>query len=380
MRSFADAQDDKLRRILRHNAPQNDTLGLMNNLYRIFDANFNRVREGLRVLEDLARFSGRPPDFGETSPKAGNPGLARKLRDLRHQISVRTERSFPRPKLLAGRLSERDPGRGYRPEKRGGQKDLVLANSLRVTESLRVLEETAALLKPETTASFQELRFAFYDLEKGLSVLYRKTLPDHPVYVVIDPAFFQDDPLDFIKRLLANGAKIFQLRAKEMPDRRFLKLAQRMRLETEKFDACFLINDRADIAALSNADGIHLGQDDLPPAEAWQICPDALIGVSTRSVREAEEAIAKRVDYIAVGSVFPTVSKKDAAVVGLETLKKIKKAAAGTPVVAIGGITPENSGRVFDAGADYAAVISALITAQPEKVLKALAKTKKVSF
>ena len=336
----------------------------MNNLYRIVDANFNRTREGLRVLEELARFSNR------------NPVLTKNLRGLRHQISVLTERSFPRPKLLANRCSETDPGRNFRPEKRTGKKDLVLANSLRITESLRVLEEMVMLLKPEATASFQDLRFSFYDLEKGLSVLYRKKLPDYPVYVVIDPALIPGDPLAFVKPLLEAGAKIFQLRAKMMPDRLFLKLAQKLRLETKKFDACFIVNDRPDIAALSDADGLHLGQEDFPVIRARQICPDVLIGVSVRSVRESEKAMAEHVDYIAVGSVFPTTSKEDATVVGLKTLAEVKKTIGRQPLVAIGGITPENSGKVFKSGADYVATISALITAQPGKTLKALVKTK----
>ncbi|MFA5394070.1 MAG: thiamine phosphate synthase [Candidatus Ratteibacteria bacterium] len=337
----------------------------MKKLYRIVDVNFNRTREGLRVLEELARFSDRTP----VPVKA--------LRGLRHQISVLTERSFPRPELLANRCSKTDPGRNFRPEKRTGKKDLVLANSFRVSESLRVLEEMAALLKPEATVSFQDLRFSFYDLEKGLSVLYRKKLPDHPVYVVIDPALLPGDPLALVKPLLGAGAKIFQLRAKNMPDRLFLELAQKIRRETEKFDAFFIVNDRPDIAALSDADGLHLGQTDLAAVNARQICPDVLIGVSVRSVREAEKAIAERVDYLAVGSVFPTTSKEDAAVVGLKTLKEVKKVTGRTPLVAIGGITPENSGRVFESGADYVAVISALINRQPEKILKTLVKTKR---
>ena len=336
----------------------------MNNLYRIVDANFNRTREGLRVLEELARFSDR------------NPVLTKTLRGLRHRISVLTERSFPRPKLLANRCSETDPGRNFRPEKRTGKKDLVLANSLRVAESLRVLEEMVTLLKPEATTSFQDLRFSFYDLEKSLPVLYRRALPDHPVYVIIDPALIPGNSLNFVKPLLDAGAKIFQLRAKKMPDQLFLKLAQKIRLETKKFDACFIVNDRPDIAAMSDADGLHLGQTDFPAIKARQICPDVLIGVSVRSVREAEKAIAEQSDYIAVGSVFPTASKEDAVVVGLKTLKEVKKVTGHTPLVAIGGITPENSGSVFESGADYVAVISALMTAHPEKVLKALVKTK----
>ena len=336
----------------------------MNNLYRIVDANSNRVREGLRVLEELARFSNR------------NPVLTKTLRELRHRVSILTERSFPRPKLLANRRSETDPGRSFRPEKRSGTKDLVLANSFRITESLRVLEEMAALLKPALTAPFQDLRFSFYTLEKSLPVLYRRGLPDHPVYVVVDPEMIPGDSLNFVKTLLGAGAKIFQLRVKKMPDGLFLKLAQKIRLETRKFDACFLVNDRPDIAALSDADGLHLGQTDLPAVKARQICPDALLGISVRSVREAKKAVAEQADYIAVGSIFSTTSKEDATVVGLKTLKEVKTAFGRTPLVAIGGITPENSGKVFESGADYAAVISALTTAHPEKTLKALVKTK----
>jgi len=337
----------------------------MDKLYRIADANFNRAREGLRVLEDLARFA------------AGDPNLTSNLRALRHQLSILTEEHFGRGKFLASRSVKDDFGRNFPAEKRKSTGDIIRANSLRVAESLRTLEEMAALKSQEAAAQIQKMRFSFYGLEKGFAFFYGNRLPDYPVYVIIDPGLPGMETLSFARKLMDHGAKIFQLRAKGLPDRDTLRLALLLRKETKKYQASFLVNDRPDIAAAAEADGVHLGQEDLPPAAARGLLPDGIIGVSTGSVKEAEKGIREGADYLAVGSIFPTRTKKDAIVVGLSMLKSIKKLCKNIPVVAIGGITPENSREVFEAGADSVAVISALVTGQPEKVLKRIAESKR---
>jgi thiamine-phosphate diphosphorylase len=133
-----------------------------------------------------------------------------------------------------------------------------------------------------------------------------------------------------------------------------------------------IVNDRVDIAMALGADGVHLGQDDLPPLEARRLLPPGgIIGVSTHSVEQAADAIKLPVDYIAAGPIFPTTSKADhEPVVGLEGLEKIREATGKLPLVAIGGITLENCRDVFSAGADSVAMISALVSDPPEITAK----------
>ncbi|MFH0796009.1 MAG: thiamine phosphate synthase [Candidatus Omnitrophota bacterium] len=337
----------------------------MEELYRIIDANLNRTREGLRVLEEVARFAKK------------DVVLTKKLRALRHQISEQIANRIPRVLLLAARTSKEDLGKNFPGEDRSGMKELVIANSLRVSEALRTLEEVTGTIVPGVRTSVQNIRFAFYETEKSFINLYRTGLPDYPVYAIVDPAKSAGDIVSFTQKLLGAGAKIIQLRIKDCPDMRFFQIAQKIQTKAKKSGACFLINDRPDIANSVEADGIHIGQKDLPLPYVRRLCPDKIIGVSTRSAAEAKKAVKEGADYIAVGAIFPTVSKEDSVVVGTRTIREIKKVTEKIPVVAIGGINPKNAGRAFAAGADYVAVISSLTSDQPERVLRELCAGKK---
>lgn len=169
------------------------------------------------------------------------------------------------------------------------------------------------------------------------------------------------------ERFIARGARLIQLRDKSLTSRDFYGEAVETIAYARQHAVRVIINDRADIALYSSADGVHLGQDDLPPEEARRMLgPDAIIGYSTHSIEQAMTATRLPIDYIAIGPIFPTRSKQDPdAVVGLNALKAVRNAVGNIPLVAIGGINPGNLSSVFDAGADSAAMISALL-AKPD--------------
>jgi thiamine-phosphate pyrophosphorylase len=170
-------------------------------------------------------------------------------------------------------------------------------------------------------------------------------------------------PLDLARALLDGGARLIQLRAKTMDSGPFLELADAaVRLATEA-GGRIIVNDRVDIARLSNAAGVHVGQEDLPPVAAReQLGPDAIVGYSTHSVPQIEEALRQPLSYLAVGPIFGTRTKDTGySAVGLELVAAAVRLAGGLPVVAIGGITLDNARSVLDAGAASVAVISDLL-------------------
>jgi thiamine-phosphate diphosphorylase len=171
-----------------------------------------------------------------------------------------------------------------------------------------------------------------------------------------------------IKRLGAGGASLVQLREKHLPAREFYRAAAAALEVARARGLRLIINDRVDIAQALGADGVHLGQDDLPPLAARELLGErAIIGFSTHSVEEAREAARLPVDYIAIGPIFNTSSKENAeAAVGLDGLRRVRQAVGHIPLVAIGGITPETARLVIAAGADSLAAIS-LLWREPEK-------------
>lgn len=179
------------------------------------------------------------------------------------------------------------------------------------------------------------------------------------LYAIVD-AEVADRPLALTFQALNAGCAIVQLRAKRLDDVAFLEIAKRVRSACSHAGVPFIVNDRADIARLVRADGLHLGQDDLSIEEARRVVGDMQIGVSTHTLEQAETAEAEGADLIAFGPVFETQTKDNPdPVVGLRTLEALCQAVS-RPVVAIGGITPENAGETLQAGARYIAVISAL--------------------
>lgn len=179
------------------------------------------------------------------------------------------------------------------------------------------------------------------------------------LYAIID-AEVADPPLGVAFQALNAGCAIVQLRAKRLDDETFLEIAKRVRSACSHAGVPFVINDRADIARLVRADGLHLGQDDLSIEDARRVVGDMQIGMSTHTLEQAVIAESEGADLIAFGPVFETRTKENPEpVVGLGTLQTVCQTIT-RPVVAIGGITPENAAETREAGARYLAVISAL--------------------
>ena len=185
-----------------------------------------------------------------------------------------------------------------------------------------------------------------------------------PIYPITDIRISGLSHREQAGRLIAGGAQIIQLRDKHATPREFYEAAKETLMLTRKHNVPLIINDRVDVALALRADGIHLGQDDLPPERARELLGhDAIIGFSTHSVEQAITAAESPVDYIAIGPIFTTGTKDDPdPVVGLSGIKAVKAAVTTLPVAAIGGIDARNVASVFEAGADSAAVISSLLS------------------
>ena len=185
-----------------------------------------------------------------------------------------------------------------------------------------------------------------------------------PFYAILDPEQTKSRaPERVLRQLLDGGVKILQLRAKAMAPRDFWRLAMAVRAQTRAAGCQLIVNDRIDIALACDADGVHLGQDDLPLGAGKKLMGRKIIGISTHDVDQARDAEKNGADYIGFGPMFGTATKHtgyDAR--GVEMLKQIR-AAVTIPIVAIGGVTEQNVQQVWQAGADSAAIISDVLGA-----------------
>jgi thiamine-phosphate pyrophosphorylase len=182
------------------------------------------------------------------------------------------------------------------------------------------------------------------------------------LYAILDPDVIRDrSSEEALRALLDGGAAMIQLRAKSLSPRDFLELARRVRAETRARGCRLIVNDRADIALACDADGVHLGQDDLPLGAGRKIMGSWIIGVSTHDIAQAREAERGGADYIGFGPMFGTTTKDTGySARGIELLGEIR-AAVRLPIVAIGGITEEKARLVWRAGADSVAIISDIL-------------------
>ncbi|OYT59988.1 thiamine phosphate synthase [Euryarchaeota archaeon ex4484_178] len=184
------------------------------------------------------------------------------------------------------------------------------------------------------------------------------------LYVITDGRFI--DEVKGAMLALEGGATTIQLRMKNSPTRKMIEVGREIRKLTKEYDALFIVNDRVDVALATDADGVHLGQEDMPIDVAREIVGDIIIGISASNLREAMEAEKNGADYIGAGSVFPTTTKEDARYLGLDGLKEVVSKVR-IPVVAIGGITLENVNKVLETGVQGIAVISAIMGATDVK-------------
>ncbi|MDD2772199.1 MAG: thiamine phosphate synthase [Elusimicrobiales bacterium] len=190
---------------------------------------------------------------------------------------------------------------------------------------------------------------------------------DYSLYLVADARYCLHHPIEkVVEQSVAAGVGIVQLRDKSLCDRDFMRLASRLQHILSKFDIPLIVNDRVAVAFAVAADGVHLGRNDMPPEHARRILgPKAIIGLSVETVEQAEKAALSCADYLAASPVFATPTKTDAPKpVGLEGLARMKTAAGGKPLAAIGGINRSNAAEALRHGADSLAVVSAICSAQ----------------
>ena len=315
------------------------------------------------MLEDLARFVLNDPD------------LTLRLKDMRHQL-LTTDFEFQQ-QLLQARDSAGDVGASIEEKRERDLPTTVVANARRVQEALRVLEELAKDTGLDSKG-FKQARFNLYELEQRLlSRLLRQDKRQRlsGVYVIIDTQALRGrSHVEAARQAIRGGATAVQLRDKLSTKRELLPVAQQLKSLCAENNVLFIINDHLDLALASDADGLHLGQDDLPIRVARKLlATDKLLGCSTRTVEQAIAAEREGADYVAVGSIYPTPSKETAVAVGLERLRQVRQAVS-LPVVAIGGITRDNAAEVIAAGASSIAVISAVLHAEDiEKATRELA-------
>jgi thiamine-phosphate pyrophosphorylase len=327
---------------------------------RILDASFNRAREALRVVEDYCRFA------------LDDPFLSGELKQLRHDLVAATE-TLPSGLLLAGRETLRDVGTALsttREVERHSPVEVAQVNFKRLQEALRSLEEYGKVHHPDLGRALESLRYRAYTLERAVvrGTDSRRRLADARLYVLLTGSLCTAT-LDWtIQEAAAGGASAFQLREKGWDDRRLLERARDVRRWTRKAGALFILNDRPDLARLAEADGVHLGQDDLPVKEARRILgPEALIGVSTHNLGQVRQAILDGADYLGVGPAFPSTTK---AFEGLAGIDFVRQALAETtlPAFVIGGVSRDTIDAVVAAGARRVAVSAAICKADDPQV------------
>ena len=198
------------------------------------------------------------------------------------------------------------------------------------------------------------------------------------LYLVTDEACLQyASLLDAVEEALQAGVTLVQYREKNGLGKEMLQKAVALRKLCHRYHVSFIVNDRLDVALMSGADGVHLGQDDLPVAEARKLAgPDFIIGATAHNVQEALAAQSAGADYLGCGAVFATTTKRDTVPLGLEGLRAIRQT-VHIPIVGIAGITPLNYQQVLETGADGAAVVSGILGADNiSKAVKAFLKVK----
>jgi len=339
---------------------------------RMMDASANRAREGLRVVEDIARFV------------LDDAHLTSLLKQLRHNLAAALK-PLDDGRFLAARDTTTDVGTTLTTERehqRGSLRDVLDANLSRVQESLRTLEELAKLQAdsqpgnaPSAAALFEQTRYDLYTLHKALAgtLEARRRLDGRILYLLAGESGCQRGIGPAIRAAAAGGVGVVQLREKSLEDAALLELARRVRRWTRDAGVLFVMNDRPDLALLADADGVHVGQDELDVRSVRRIVgPGRLVGVSTHSIQQARQAVLDGADYLGVGPVFASQTKSFDSLAGLEFVTAVA-AEIALPWYAIGGISGENLEQVAAAGATRVAVGAAVCGAEdPETAARTL--------
>jgi len=319
---------------------------------RLLDANANRAREGLRVVEDFARFV------------LDDRELSAALKEIRHGLA-----GVLGPLLGEAILHRDTPGdvgtsnKTQAELRREDIAEVITAAGKRLGEALRAIEEYLKTISPAEAAQIEQFRYRFYDIEQRLArtLCPAKRFADVRLYVLITERCCRRDWLEAAEEALIGGADCLQLREKELEGGELLRRARRLVELCHRYQKLCIINDRADIAILSDADGVHVGQDDLPVIEARKLIGrDKILGVSTHRIEQAKRALLDGADYVGVGPVYPSATKPRDFVAGLEYAREAA-AHVRLPLVAIAGITGANVDEVIATGIQAIAVTATVL-------------------
>ncbi|TWU01760.1 thiamine phosphate synthase [Neorhodopirellula pilleata] len=338
---------------------------------RVIDANANRVGEGLRTLEETARFI------------LDDAELQFHLKTLRHDIATAMTK-VSRVDLLSARDTPGDVGTDATTSSENHRVDLgdlVAAAAIRVQQALRCLEEYGKLIDSDFASELERIRYRAYDCLARIELRCRRDLKridrlrNARLYALIDAGRSQSDLIQRIEELSRCGVEIIQLRDADIDDRTLYERACAGTRVARDRNVLWIINDRADIAAAADADGVHVGQEELPVAAVRSIVgPDRLIGLSTHNLDQVRGAVASAADYIGCGPTFPGKTKSFSEFPGCEFLKSVtselkRPGTRSLPAFAIGGIRSDNVDQVAAAGFGRVAVTGAFAIDSPADVV-----------
>lgn len=324
----------------------------VSSLARLLDANANRAREALRVMEDVARFL------------INHAELAAACKMLRHDLRAALER-LPHGHsggwLEANRDTRGDVGTtitAAREGEREGIADLAAAAGKRLSEALRSLEEAGKIFDPTFARAIEALRYRGYDIERRLTLaLGSGRARPWRVCVLLTEALCARPWEDVVKSIIDAGVEAIQVREKTMQAGALLARVRRVIELARPRGVSVIVNDRADIALAAGADGVHVGQEDISVQDVRRLAGRALlVGVSTHNLDEAKRAVEAGADYCGVGAMFETPIKPERMPSGPAYLRAYIEAHGQVPHLAIGGITPETLPQLIAAGARGVAV------------------------
>lgn len=328
--------------------------------YRILDVNFNRAREAARGMEEFCRFV------------LNDEGLSGRCKQIRHRLCAAFGR-IDAGRLLVSRDTQGDVGRGLSVDGQMGRADLAecfTAAVRRLGEAMRALAEVSQAMDRDASAAFERLRFDGYAVEKDAMLAWtpKARFAGVRLYVLVTVGAKadRDQVLGLIGQCAEGGADCIQLRAKGLLDGKLFDLSMEFVSICQKAKVISIINDRPDVAAACDADGVQLGQDDLPVAAVRAIQHKPMIvGVSTHNPTELRAALSQGADYVGIGPAFASPTKPDVPVAGPEYLRMAIKALKDLPLghVAIGGISRGNLAEVLACGVRAVAVGSAVTEA-----------------
>ncbi|MFK7819612.1 MAG: thiamine phosphate synthase, partial [Planctomycetaceae bacterium] len=336
---------------------------------RTIDASANRVREGLRVVEDYTRFV------------LSDRILTTELKECRHHLAGALA-TLDTEKLLRCRDTSGDTGTSVttdREHSRESLHDVVFANLKRMQEALRTLEEFSKVLPEDgsISAAVEKIRYRSYTLEKAIAATIRanEVFSDRCLYLLVTEAICHLPWKDVVIQALDAGVSVIQLREKTLSEDELLERGEWLRSATESAGAIFIMNDRPDLAVATNADGVHVGQTEMSVAAARQVMgPGKLVGVSTHNLQQAKAAVLDGADYLGVGPVFETSTKTFDTYAGSAYVSEVSSQVS-LPWFAIGGINLNNVNQALAAGTSRIAVTGAICGSdQPGKVAGMMSK------